>query len=72
MNNRQWAERIGDEQPGFFEELAKGQAPKILWIGCADSRVPPANLADLPPGAIFVHRNIANQVVALIMDVSDQ
>ncbi len=64
VNNRQWAERIGEEQPGFFKELAKGQAPKILWIGCADSRVPPTSIADLLPGAIFVHRNIANQVVA--------
>jgi len=63
-NNRQWAEQIEKEQPGFFEELAKGQAPNILWIGCADSRVPPSNIADLPLGTVFVHRNIANQVVA--------
>jgi len=63
-NNREWAERIAKEQPGFFEQLSKQQSPECLWIGCADSRVPPSIIADLPPGAIFVHRNIANQVVA--------
>jgi carbonic anhydrase len=64
LNNREWAERTMQEQPGFFEHLSKGQAPESLWIGCADSRVPPVTLLDLPPGSLFVHRNIAN-VVAL-------
>ena len=62
-NNREWAARIEQEQPGFFNELTKGQSPEILWIGCADSRVPPNQLTDLLPGSIFVHRNIANVVV---------
>ncbi|WP_372795367.1 carbonate dehydratase [Pontiella sp.] len=61
--NREWAEKIEKEQPGFFEELSKMQAPDILWIGCADSRVPANEIIDLPPGEVFVHRNIANVVV---------
>lgn len=62
-NNRAWAERIEQEQPGFFNQLSQGQAPEYLWIGCADSRVPTNQIMNLPPGAIFVHRNIANVVV---------
>jgi carbonic anhydrase len=62
-NNRAWAERIESEQPGFFEQLSKQQTPEYLWIGCADSRVPANEIVSLPPGEIFVHRNIANVVV---------
>ena len=62
-NNREWAERIEREQPGFFEALAKQQTPEYLWIGCADSRVPANEITNLQPGAMFVHRNIANLVV---------
>ncbi|MCB0621149.1 MAG: carbonate dehydratase [Saprospiraceae bacterium] len=61
--NREFADAIRKEDPGFFENLATGQQPKYLWIGCADSRVPPANITGVPPGSIFVHRNIANVVV---------
>lgn len=62
-SNREWAAKIEKEQPGFFEELSKQQTPEILWIGCADSRVPANQIIDLPPGEVFVHRNIANVVV---------
>lgn len=62
-SNRDWAERIGQEQPGFFEELSRQQNPEYLWIGCADSRVPANEIISLPPGEVFVHRNIANVVV---------
>jgi len=62
-NNRQWAERVSREDPGFFERLSKQQAPKYLWIGCSDSRVPANQVVDLAPGEVFVHRNIANVVV---------
>jgi carbonic anhydrase len=62
-NNREWAERISREDPGFFERLARQQAPKYLWIGCSDSRVPANQVVDLAPGEVFVHRNIANVVV---------
>ena len=62
-NNRAWAERIEREQPGFFEQLSRQQNPEYLWIGCADSRVPANEIINLPPGEVFVHRNIANLVV---------
>ncbi|MDG6349268.1 carbonate dehydratase [Luteimonas sp. 8-5] len=62
-NNRTWAERIEDEDPGFFERLSRQQAPKYLWIGCSDSRVPANQVIDLSPGEVFVHRNIANVMV---------
>jgi carbonic anhydrase len=61
-NNEKWANDIKQQQPEFFEESAKGQSPEILWIGCSDSRVPPAQLTDLGPGDLFVHRNIANVI----------
>ena len=61
--NRGWADRISREDPGFFERLSKQQAPKYLWIGCSDSRVPANQVVDLAPGEVFVHRNIANVVV---------
>lgn len=62
-NNREWAERIEHEQPGFFANLSKQQNPELLWIGCSDSRVPANEIVNLPPGEVFVHRNIANVVV---------
>lgn len=62
-NNREWAERIAAEDPDFFPKLAKQQKPELLWIGCADSRVPANEIINLPPGEVFVHRNIANMVI---------
>jgi len=59
--NVEWAERISTDDPDFFGHCAKGQSPKVLWIGCADSRVPESVLTGAKPGDIFVHRNIANQ-----------
>ncbi len=62
-NNRQWSERVHAEDPTFFQRLSKQQAPKYLWIGCSDSRVPANQVVDVAPGEVFVHRNIANVVV---------
>jgi carbonic anhydrase len=61
--NRAWAENIKASDPEFFQNLAKQQSPRFLWIGCADSRVPSTQLAGLKPGEMFVHRNVANVVV---------
>ncbi len=62
-NNRRWSAQVNAEDPTFFATLAKQQAPKYLWIGCADSRVPANEIVDLRPGELFVHRNVANVVV---------
>jgi len=61
--NRAWAAAIRERDPGFFTSLAAQQSPEYLWIGCSDSRVPANQIIDLPPGQVFVHRNIANVVV---------
>ena len=62
VSNRQWAKNKTDQDPEFFSRLENVQTPKYLWIGCSDSRVPANEIVDLPPGAMFVHRNIANVV----------
>jgi carbonic anhydrase len=61
--NRQWAANVTATDPHFFEQLSQQQAPKYLWIGCSDSRVPATQIVDLQPGEIFVHRNVSNVVV---------
>ncbi|MEX1184145.1 MAG: carbonate dehydratase [Gemmatimonadota bacterium] len=62
-NNRAWAAEVTRLDPQFFERLRSQQAPKHLWIGCSDSRVPANQIVGLPPGEMFVHRNVANVVV---------
>ncbi|MGZ5023767.1 MAG: carbonate dehydratase [Chthoniobacterales bacterium] len=62
-NNKAWAARIRQEDPNFFLDLSRQQAPKYLWIGCSDSRVPANEIVGLLPGELFVHRNVANLVV---------
>lgn len=62
-NNRQWADQIEREQPGFFKQLSEQQSPEYLWIGCSDSRVPANEIVGLLPGELFVHRNVANLVL---------
>jgi carbonic anhydrase len=61
--NRSWAELMKRSDPEFFARLARQQAPRYLWIGCSDSRVPANQILGLLPGEIFVHRNVANVVV---------
>ncbi|MEN1926905.1 carbonate dehydratase [Luteimonas sp. MJ293] len=61
--NRNWAERVEAEDPGFFDRLSGIQTPRFLWIGCSDSRVPANQIIDVNPGEVFVHRNVANVVV---------
>ena len=62
-NNRAWAAEMTRQDPAFFTRLSGQQAPHYLWIGCSDSRVPANQIVGLPPGEMFVHRNIANVVV---------
>lgn len=62
-NNRAWAARMVNEQPDFFQRLARQQTPRYLWIGCSDSRVPANQITGTMPGDVFVHRNVANVVV---------
>jgi carbonic anhydrase len=62
-NNRAWAAKIVSRDAEFFSRLARQQSPRYLWIGCSDSRVPANEIVDLPPGELFVHRNVANVVV---------
>jgi carbonic anhydrase len=61
--NRAWAADMAARDPEFFARLSRQQAPRYLWIGCSDSRVPATQIVDLPPGEMFVHRNVANVVV---------
>jgi len=62
-NNIQWVEATLAEDPNYFTDLAKGQTPPLLWIGCSDSRVPANEIIGAKPGEVFVHRNIANMVI---------
>ena len=62
-NNRAWAAEMVARDGDFFTELAEHQSPEYLWIGCSDSRVPANQIVGLPPGDVFVHRNVANVVV---------
>ncbi|MDQ3394552.1 MAG: carbonate dehydratase [Bacteroidota bacterium] len=62
-NNKRWVKKELENDPDYFKKLAKGQTPRYLWIGCADSRVPADRITGTKPGEMFVHRNIANMVV---------
>ena len=63
-NNREWVDKVNKEDPTFFPKLGSGQSPEYLYIGCSDSRVSISSLIGLEMGELFVHRNIANMVVA--------
>ena len=67
--NRAWVESKLNLDPDFFNKLAQGQQPPLLWIGCADSRVPANEIIGAKPGEVFVHRNIANMVVHTDMNM---
>ncbi|MCW1148947.1 MULTISPECIES: carbonate dehydratase [Flavobacterium] len=62
-NNKKWVENKLAISPNYFKNLADGQSPPLLWIGCSDSRVPANEIIGAEPGEVFVHRNIANMVV---------
>lgn len=60
LANRAWSQEVAARDPHFFEGLASGQQPRILWIGCSDSRVAAERITNAQPGELFVHRNVAN------------
>jgi len=68
-NNRRWIARKLADDPAYFEHLARVQEPDVLFIGCADSRVPPVSVMGAEPGDVFVHRNVANVVSPSDMNV---
>ncbi|WP_214071350.1 carbonate dehydratase [Mucilaginibacter sp. dw_454] len=67
--NQKFIEKSLALDPEYFEKLANGQNPPVLWIGCADSRVPANQITNTQPGEIFVHRNIANMVIHTDMNM---
>ncbi len=63
QGNKDWVAARLKEDSMFFDRLARGQSPPLLWIGCADSRVSANEITNTQPGEVFVHRNIANMVI---------
>ncbi len=68
-NNKKWVQDKLNLDPNFFKRLAEGQKPPLLWIGCADSRVPANEIIGAQAGEVFVHRNIANMVIHTDMNM---
>jgi carbonic anhydrase len=68
-NNKKWIADKLEQHPDFFDKMSEGQSPNILYIGCSDSRVTAEEMMGAQPGEIFVHRNIANMVVSIDMNV---
>ncbi|KAI9901089.1 hypothetical protein N3K66_002906 [Trichothecium roseum] len=68
-NNKAWAESKTASDPDYFTNLASGQTPEYLWVGCSDSRMPAEQITGLEPGEAFIHRNIANLVVNTDLNV---
>ena len=68
-NNKQWVAEKLAVSPTYFEDLGKGQSPEFLYIGCSDSRVTAEDLMGVQPGEVFIHRNIANMVISIDLNV---
>jgi len=68
-NNQKWVAEKLSISPTYFEKLSKGQSPEYLYIGCSDSRVTAEDLMGVQPGEVFIHRNIANMVISIDLNV---
>lgn len=68
-NNKEWVAEKLATNPNYFENLSKGQSPEFLYIGCSDSRVTAEDLMGVQPGEVFIHRNIANMVISIDLNV---
>ena len=68
-NNRRWVQEEVKKDKDYFNRMASGQSPQILWIGCSDSRVPANRIMGLDAGDVFVARNVANQVIGTDMSM---
>ncbi|WP_298115598.1 carbonic anhydrase [Flavobacterium sp.] len=68
-NNEKWVAEKLSQDPNYFENLAKGQSPETLYIGCSDSRVTAEDLMGANPGEVFIHRNVANMVISIDLNV---
>jgi carbonic anhydrase len=64
LENKSWVQEKLTQDPGYFQRFAPGQRPEFLWIGCSDSRIPPNEITVTSAGELFIHRNIANLVIA--------
>lgn len=63
LANKAWVQDKLDVREDYFKRMADDQTPEFLWIGCSDSRVPAEDVTGTEPGELFVHRNIANQII---------
>ncbi len=68
-NNKKWIEEKLAIDKNYFKKLSKGQNPEFLYIGCSDSRVTAEDLMGVKPGEVFIHRNIANLVNNIDLNV---
>ena len=68
-DNKLWVAKKLSVDPDYFENLGKGQNPEFLYIGCSDSRVTAEDLMGVQPGEVFIHRNIANMVISIDLNV---
>ena len=68
-NNEKWIQKKLDVDPDFFDKISQGQNPDLLYIGCSDSRVTAEEMMGVEPGEAFVHRNVANMVISIDLNV---
>jgi carbonic anhydrase len=68
--NRRFVANEFSQNSAYYKEIAQQQHPRLLWIGCSDSRVSEDVVTASKPGTIFAHRNIANIVAYSDMNLA--